>query len=109
MTRKLSHPAGKRVRTKNPAPAIVAAAAPVQYTVRNIPAKADAALRRRAEELQLSLNEVLRRAILREAGSGELEGRVYHDLDGFIGTWQEDPKFDAAIAEHDRVDEEMWK
>lgn len=79
----------------------------VQYTVRNVPWKADQALRRKAGELKLSLNEVLRRALLKEAGMAE--ERVHHDLEGFVGSWQEDPEFDAIIAEQDKVDAEKWK
>ena len=81
----------------------------VQYTVRNIPAKADEALRRRAAELHLSLNEVLRQAILKEAGLGAEPGRLYHDLDHLAGTWVEDPAIDAIIEAQDRVDEDLWK
>jgi hypothetical protein len=33
----------------------------------------------------------------------------HHDLDDLIGTWQEDPAFDAAIADFERVDEEVWR
>ena len=81
----------------------------VQYTVRNIPTKADEALRRRAAELRLSLNEVLRQAILKEAGVGAEPAQLYHDLDPIAGTWVEDPAFDAIIAAQDRVDEDLWK
>lgn len=81
----------------------------MQYTVRNVPRKADEALRRRAEELDVSLNEVLVQALLREAGLAGGEKSAHHDLDDFAGSWQEDPEFDAIIAEQDRVDEEKWK
>ncbi len=84
-------------------------AALVQYTVRNIPAKADAILRQKAHELKISLNEMLLRTILKEAGMMPGERKVYHDLDHFIGSWVEDPEFDAVIADHDKIDEEMWK
>ena len=81
----------------------------VQYTVRNVPVKADQTLRRRASELKISLNEMLRRAILREAGMGIETSRSYHDLDHLAGSWVKDPIFDAIIAEQDRVDEDLWK
>jgi hypothetical protein len=77
--------------------------------VRNIPANADETLRRRAAELDLSLNEVLRQAILREAGLGPGAPKSYHDLDHLAGSWVEDPEFDAIRAEQDRIDEELWK
>ena len=81
----------------------------IQYTVRNVPRKADEALRRRADELDVSLNDVLLRALLKEAGMAEGEKGAHHDLDDFVGSWEEDPEFDAIIAEQDRVDEEKWK
>jgi len=31
------------------------------------------------------------------------------DLSDIVGTWQEDPAFDEAIADQDKVDEEMWR
>jgi plasmid stability protein len=81
----------------------------VQYTVRNVPRMVDAALRRKAAEERKSLNEVLRQALMKEAGSASQERRTYDDLDHLAGTWVEDPEFDAAIAAQDVVDESLWK
>lgn len=36
-------------------------------------------------------------------------GGEHHDLDGLIGSWQEDPAFDAAIRAFEQVDEALWK
>jgi hypothetical protein len=33
----------------------------------------------------------------------------HHDLDFLIGTWQEDPAFDAAVRTFEQVDAEVWK
>jgi hypothetical protein len=33
----------------------------------------------------------------------------HHDLDPLIGTWREDPAFDAAIRAFEQVDAEVWK
>ena len=33
----------------------------------------------------------------------------HHDLDSLIGTWREDPAFDAAIRAFEQVDAEVWK
>jgi len=30
------------------------------------------------------------------------------DLSDILGTWQEDPEFDQAIADQDRIDERLW-
>ena len=34
---------------------------------------------------------------------------THHDLDTQIGSWREDPAFDAAILAFDHVDAEVWK
>ena len=34
---------------------------------------------------------------------------THHDLDTLIGSWREDPAFDAAIRAFDQVDTEVWK
>ena len=34
---------------------------------------------------------------------------VHTDLDHLIGTWQEDPEFDRAIAAFERIDDDAWK
>jgi hypothetical protein len=81
----------------------------VQYTIRNVPGKVDEALRRKAAELGISLNEVLLLALRKDVGLSGGEAVIHHDLDDVIGSWQEDPEFDAIIAEQDRVDEEKWK
>jgi hypothetical protein len=81
----------------------------VQYTVRDVPPTVDAALRRRARREGKSLNRLLREALVREAGLGEADGVVHHDLDRLAGLWEPDPAFDAAIAAQDTVDEDLWR
>lgn len=46
--------------------------------------------------------------MIRGAGLGEepLRRRELRDL---AGTWQEDAEFDRAVANHDRIDESLWK
>jgi hypothetical protein len=79
-----------------------------QYTIRSVPADIDRALRRRAKQDAKSLNTVAVEALARGL---ELDTKpVEHsDLDALIGSWQEDPAFDQAIADFERVDEETWK
>lgn len=79
-----------------------------QYTIRGVPAAIDRALRRRARQEAKSLNSVAVEALARGL---ELEAKpVEHtDLDALIGSWQEDPGFDRAIADFERVDEAAWK
>jgi hypothetical protein len=68
----------------------------------------DRALRDRAKREGRSLDEVAVEALAR--GVGVANGDVlFHDLDHLIGTWVEDPEFDAIIAEQRQVDPELWR
>jgi hypothetical protein len=80
----------------------------VQYTVRDVPAHVDLILRRRAMEEGTSLNRLLRDALAHAAGA-EGGAPLHHDLDALAGTWEDDPEFDRAIADQDRVDEALWR
>jgi hypothetical protein len=80
----------------------------MQYTIRNIPAYLDTALRGSARLQGKSLNEVAIEALVRGAGLGDQQIKR-RDLSDIVGTWEEDPAFDAAIADQDKIDEEMWK
>ena len=79
-----------------------------QYTIRAVPDALDRAVRQRARRDEKSINAVVVEAIARGL---ELDAKpaVYTDLDELIGTWQEDPGFDSAIAVFERVDEDAWK
>lgn len=101
--------AARRARSSRSGRRARAAAATLQYTVRNIPAHVDRALRRRAGEERKSLNEVLRDALIREAGVVEPATRLYTDLDALAGTWIDDPGFDETIRAQDQVDESLWR
>jgi hypothetical protein len=57
----------------------------------------------------MSLNQVLRAALDREAEGTGVPERVYSDLDALAGSWVDDPSFDAAIQAQDRVDEALWR
>ena len=80
----------------------------MQYTIRSIPDAIDHALRRRAKRQAKSLNAVVVETLARGL---ELDAKPaeYTDLDYLAGTWQEDPGFDLAIADFERVDEDAWK
>ena len=79
----------------------------MQYTIRNIPDYLDATLRDSARREGKSLNEVAVAALVRGAGLTE-RARVKRDLSDIVGTWQEDPEFDRAIADQHRIDESIW-
>ena len=80
----------------------------MQYTLRNVPAAIDRALRRLARQEGRSLNEVAIRALSRAVGVGDEPVR-HRDLSDLANTWQDDPEFDAALADHDRIDPGLWR
>jgi hypothetical protein len=79
----------------------------IQYTIRGVPAHVDATCRKLAKG-ETSLNHTL--LILLQKGLGMADKPVrHHDMDDLVGTWVDDPEFDRAIHDMDRVDEGMWK
>ena len=79
-----------------------------QYTLRAIPPAIDEALRRRARQEARSLNAVTLEALARGLDLGT-QPTHHTDLDALVGSWQEDPEFDDAVATFDRIDEEVWR
>ena len=79
-----------------------------QYTIRAVPDAIDRAVRQRAKREAKSLNAVVVEALARGL---ELDATpaVHTDLDHLVGTWQEDPEFDRAIAAFERIDEDGWE
>jgi hypothetical protein len=86
---------------------MAAKAKAAQYTIRNVPASVDRALRRKAADNDISLNAVLLRALEAEAGVATA-AHERHDLDGFFGSWVRDPAVDRALVEVRRVDPKDW-
>lgn len=80
----------------------------MQYTIRGIPPAVDAALRRRAKATSKSLNQVAIEALADGAGAA-LRPRKRRSATGIAGTWKEDKAFDEAIADHERIDDELWR
>ncbi len=80
----------------------------MQYTIRNLPALLDEAIRKRAKEEGKSLNTVAVEALMQAFG---LRGAapVHRDLAGLAGTWVEDAAVDEALEAQRGVDDEMWK
>lgn len=79
-----------------------------QYTIRSVPAAVDRALRRRAKQEAKSLNTVVVEAIARGLEL-DVHQTEHKDLDSLIGSWQEDPDFDRAVADFEQIDEQAWK
>lgn len=81
----------------------------MQYTIRGIPAAVDHALRARARAAGKSLNEAAVDALAEGAGVGTVTARKRRDLADIAGTWKADKALESALAEQDRVDEDLWR
>lgn len=78
-----------------------------QYTVRSLSPQLDRALRQKSRETGKSLNEVVLETLQKGVGLSD-QPIEYHDLDALIGTWKEDPEFDAVLQAQDQVDPNLW-
>jgi hypothetical protein len=80
----------------------------MQYTIRGIPAAVDDALRERARAAGKSLNEAAIDALAEGSGVAAAP-RKRRDLDDIAGTWKADKAVESALADQDRVDEDLWR
>lgn len=80
----------------------------MQYTVRRVSRTLDQAIRRRARAEGKSLNEIALEALAEGLGVGT-EPAPRRALEDVAGTWVEDPAIDAALADQDRIDDELWE
>jgi hypothetical protein len=71
----------------------------------NLPPELEHELRERARQCGQSLEQVALAALTAGLAAGGLDA----SLRSVIGTWVDDPEFDAAIAEFERVDEKAWQ
>lgn len=80
----------------------------MQYTIRGIPPAVDAALRERARVTGKSLNEIAVEALAEGAGvTGNPKKR--RNLRDIAGGRQIEKSVLTALADQDRVDEELWR
>ena len=79
----------------------------VQYTLRGIPAEVDQALRRKARERRISLNQLLVDELI--SASGASSNRRYRSLKQVAGRWKDDPEFDRALEDQRQVDWSLWR
>lgn len=80
----------------------------MQYTIRGIPRAVDDAIRERARVEGKSLNEAAVEALAEGAGvKGAPVKR--RDLGDIAGTWKNDKAVDAALADQDVIDENVWR
>jgi hypothetical protein len=80
-----------------------------QYTLRGVPPRTDAALRRLAKQTGASLNEVAVSLLNQAADPESANAPRHHDLDGLSGSWTADPRFDEALAVFEEIDPKLWK
>ncbi len=80
----------------------------MQYTIRGIPAAVDHALRKRARAAGKSLNEAAVDALSEGSGMAGVP-RKRRDLGDIAGTWKADRAVESALADQDRVDEDLWQ
>lgn len=80
----------------------------MQYTIRGIPAIVDNALRQRARAAGKSLNEAAVDALAEGSGMAGSR-RKRRDLADIARTWNADKAVEAALADQDRVDEDLWR
>ena len=80
----------------------------MQYTIRGVPVAVDHALRERARVAGKSLNEAAVDALAEGSGmTGSRRKR--RDLADIANTWRADKAVEAALADQDRVDEDLWR
>lgn len=84
--------------------AYIACMSSIQYTIRQVPAAVDKALRANARKNDQSLNDALLAALADAAGETE-----HHDLDFLAGSWQGDNETESALKEQRSIDREMWR
>jgi hypothetical protein len=80
----------------------------MQYTIRGVPAAVDNALRERARAAGKSLNEAAVDALAEGSGMAGSR-RKRRDLGDIARTWKADKAVAAALADQDRVDEDLWR
>jgi hypothetical protein len=80
----------------------------MQYTIRGIPPAVNRALRERARARRTSLNQAAV-DVLREGVGVSPTALKRRDLGGVAGTWTADRAIDRALADLDRIDEDLWR
>lgn len=81
----------------------------MQFTIRNLPAELDHAIRERARAENKCMSEVAIEALQRAFGvRGDLLP-PQRNLSGIAGSWHDSPELAAALAEQRRVDPDLWQ
>ena len=75
-----------------------------RYPTRSIPDTVDRAVLQRSRQEAKSLNTVVVETFARGL-EAQVAPPVHTDLDHLIGAWRENPEFDRAVAEFERIDD----
>jgi hypothetical protein len=76
-----------------------------QYTIRGIPPEVDRALRNKAAQLKVSLNQL----VVDELTRTTIGRARKSDFSGLVGQWIPDPAFDEVLASQRQIDWDKWK
>ena len=76
-----------------------------QYTIRGIPLEVDRALRERAKQRRMSINQV----IIEELTLATLGRKQVADFSEFVGRWAPDPDFDKILESQRQVNADDWR
>jgi len=76
-----------------------------QYTIRGVPPEVDHALRLKAAQLKLSLNQL----VVQELTQATVGRQRKADFAGLVGQWTPDPAFDEVLAAQRQIDWDKWK
>ena len=81
-----------------------------QITLRNLPEHVERAIRKRAEEKHISLNQSATELLQQALGTSE-DGPRHRNLRDLAGTWNntEADVFDRRVKELRSIDPEIWK
>jgi plasmid stability protein len=81
-----------------------------QLTIRNLPPEIEQAIRRRARERHISINQSITE-LLSEAMGIPKSGEKQRDLSDLAGTWsdEEAQEFEEALRRQRGIDEEIWQ
>ena len=81
-----------------------------QLTIRNLPPEIEEAIRRRARERHISINQSITELLFEALGMPE-SGEKRRDLSDLAGTWSEEEaqEFDEVLRHQRQIDEEIWQ
>lgn len=73
----------------------------MQYILSSVPDHLDRELKRRAAAENKDVEQVILESLERALQTAQ----PHTDLDHLAGTWEDDPEFDSALADFERIDE----